>query len=147
MRDARDKRGPSWQWSPPISATVPEMLRVTQPTNTIFNSSVHLNMWLLLDKINPWEVNSCFEAVSYLLFLTGIKAVSMKSIFTKYETPRMKSVLQGSSCCPNSLNTVDVILQRHRDKTGPWPPKREITYKIGFWSVVPKYQDLWVSSA
>lgn len=60
----------------------------------------------------------------------------------------MKSVLQGSSYCPNSLNTVNTILQRHGDKTGPCPPKREITYNIiGFQSVVPKYQDLWVSSA
>lgn len=140
--------GPQLALESPISSIVLEMLKVTQSTNAIFNSSVHLNMWLLLDKMNPWEVKSCFEAVSYLLFLTGIKAVSTKSIFTKYLTPRMKSVLQGSSCCPNSLNTVNTILQRHGDKTRPCPPKREITYKItGFWSVVPKCQDLWVSSA
>lgn len=60
----------------------------------------------------------------------------------------MKSVLQGSSCCPNSLNAVNTVLQRHGDKTGPCSPKREIIYKIiGFKPVVPKYQDLWASSA
>jgi len=40
-------------------------------------------MQLSFDKMNQPEVKSCFEAVSYLLFLTGTKVVSRKSMFTK----------------------------------------------------------------
>lgn len=131
----------------PIFSSALEMQKVTWHTNATFNSLAHLNMQLLLDKMNLQEVRSCFEVVSYLLFLTGTKVVSRKSVFTKYLTPRMKSVLRGSDCCLNSLNTA---FQRHRSKTGPYPRKclREITYKITVYrSDLPKYPGLWVSSS
>lgn len=89
----------------PIFSSALEMRKVTRHTNATFNSVAHLNMQLLLDKMNLQEVRSCFEAVSYLLFLTVTKVVSRKSTFTKYLTPRMKPVLRGSGCCLNSLNT------------------------------------------
>lgn len=95
-------------------------------TNATFNSLAHLNMQFWLDEMNMWEAKSCFEAVSYFLFLIGTNVVSRKSMFPKYLAPRMKSALQGSKCCSNSLNTV---WQTHGTMAGPYSHKclREIT--------------------
>lgn len=144
---AREQTGPQLARELPIFSSALERQKVRRLTNAIFNCLPHLNMQLLLDKTNLQEVSSCFEAVSYLLFLTGTRVVSRKSILTKYLTPRMKSILGGSSCYPISLNTA---FQRQGTKAGPYPRKclRQITYKItAYCSDLPKYAGLWRSSS